>query len=189
MPLSTPVAVTSCASLSGVVTVTCSAAHGLVQNQGFSLQNTTNPTFNLNGTVASVTSSTVFTFNLAVPDATTSTGGTVNPAKEIIILGVNPFQANNTITVRYLLWLTTVTPFPATATSQWSGASTAENTAIVLGTTVELARSISLSSTVTKAQLEAAISQDFTAQQAAFAAAPAPGAFYGVIYDGTGWSS
>ena len=189
MPLSTPVAVTSCSSSGGVVTVTCSAAHGLAQNQGFSLQNTSNPTYNINGTVLSVTSSTVFTFSLAVSDGTTSTGGTVNPAKEIIILQTNPFGANSTITVRYLLWLTTVTPSPGTATSQWSGASTAENAALVIGTTVELSRSISLSSTVTKAQLEAAISQDFTAQQAAFAAAPAPGAFYGVVYDGTGWSS
>jgi hypothetical protein len=158
-------------------------------NQGFSLQNTTNPTFNVNGTVASVTSSTVFTFNMIVPDATTSTGGTVNPAKEIIILDTNPFAGNGTVSVRYLLWLTTVSPKPGSATSQWQNASTQENVALVTGTTVELLRSITVSATITKAQLEAAISQDFVAQQAAFAAAPAPGAFYGVIYDGTGWSS
>jgi hypothetical protein len=136
-----------------------------------------------------VTSSTVFTFNLVVPDSTTSTGGTVNPAKEIIILQTNPFGANSTVTVRYLLWLTTVTPVPGTSTSSWTGASLQENAALVNGTTVELSRSVTLSATVTKAQLEAAIQSDFTAQQAAFAAAPAPGAFYGVIYDGTGWSS
>jgi hypothetical protein len=189
MPLATPVAVTSCSSSGGVVTVTCSAAHGLSANQGFSLQNTSNPSFNLNTTVASVTSSTVFTFNLTIPDGTTSTGGTSNPAKEIIILNVNPFGSNSTITVKYLLWLTTVNPVAGTQTSAWVGASIAENQAIASGTTVELSRSINVSATITKAQLEAAISSDFTAQQAAFAAVPAPGAFFGVCYDGTGWSS
>jgi hypothetical protein len=189
MPLATPVAVTSCSSLSNVVTVTCSAAHGLAANQGFSLQNTTNPTYNLNGTVAGISSTTVFTFNLTVPDGTSSTGGTSQPAKEIVILNTNPFGANNTITVRYLLWLTTVNPVAGTSTSAWNGASIQENQAIASGTTVEISRSISLSATITKAQLEAAVALDFAAQQAAFVAAPAPGAFYGVVYDGTGWSS
>ena len=136
-----------------------------------------------------MTNSTTFTFNMVVPDGTTSSGGTVNPAKEIIILSTNPFQPNNTMTVAYALWLTTVNPVAGANTSRWTGASVQENQAIALGTTVELQRSITVSQTITKAQLEAAIQNDFIAQQAAFAAAPAPGAFFGVIYDGTGWSS
>jgi hypothetical protein len=126
---------------------------------------------------------------MIIPDATASTGGTVNPAKEIIILDTNPFAANGTISVRYLLWLTTVSPKPGLTTSQWQNASIQENAVIIAGTTVELLRTITVSATITKAQLEAAIALDFAAQQTVFAAAPAPGAFYGVIYDGTGWSS
>lgn len=188
MSLATPVAVSSIASVSGVVTVTTSAAHGLVANQGFSLQNVLNPIFNLNGTVLSVTSTTVFKFNLSIAD-TSSSGGTVGPAKEIIILTTDPFLSNSTISVNYLLWLTTSTPSAVSTLSAWKGASTQENSAILNGTTVELSRSVTFSTTITKAQLEAAIQQDFATQQAAFSAVPPPGAFYGVCFDGIGWSS
>jgi len=191
MALATPIIVTGVSVTGGVALVTTATVHGLVINQGFSLQGGTNRVCNLNNTVATVPTTTTFTFNLNTPD-TSSTGGTVSPAKEIIILDTNSFQTTNTIVVRYLLWLTTTTPKPSSPnspTSLWSGASGQENAAILAGTTVEILRTTTLSSTITKAQLEAAIQNDFTTTQAAFSAAPAPGIFYGVAYDGTGWSS
>jgi len=191
MALATPIIVTGVSITGGVALVTTATAHGLVVNQGFSLQGGTNRVCNLNNTVATVPTTTTFTFSLNTPD-TSSTGGTVSPAKEIIILDTNSFQTTNTIVVRYLLWLTTTTPKPSSPnspTSLWSGASGQENAAILAGTTVEILRTTTLSSIITKAQLEAAIQNDFTATQAAFSMAPAPGIFYGVAYDGTGWSS
>ena len=191
MSLATPIMVVSISITGNVALVTTATAHGLVVNQGFSLQGNSNPVCNLNGTVASIPLTTTFTFNLNVSNQS-GTGGTVSPAKEIIILDTNSFQTINTIVVRYLLWLTTTTPKPGSPnspTSLWSGASGQENAAILAGTTVEILRTTTLSSTITKAQLEAAIQNDFTTAQAAFAASPAPGIFYGVAYDGTGWSS
>jgi hypothetical protein len=98
-------------------------------------------------------------------------------------------QPQGQIGVRYLLWLTTQNPIQRTGfVSQWAGASAQEANALVAGTTVEVSRFMQFPATLTKAQIQAFLQQDFVCQQAAFAAATQPGAFFGGFMDSVGWS-
>ena len=84
--VSAPVAISSVSRASSVVTVTCATACGIAANQGFSIAGVTDGSFNLNGT-ATAGSGTSFTFNQAGANASSS-GGTVTPAKTVIITTV-----------------------------------------------------------------------------------------------------
>jgi hypothetical protein len=111
------------------------------------------------------------------------------PAKETVMLNASTPSAGQ-IAIRYLLWLTTVTPvFSAGAISQWVGASAQENAALITGNTIEMGRSFNFPATSTKTEIQAAMQSDFVAQQAALVASIQPGVYYGVYYDGTGWSA
>jgi len=185
MPLASPIAVSTITHSGNVVTVTTSAAHNLVANQGFSLTSVVPTSFNVNCTVASVPSSTTFTFNQTAP-ATYTSGGSLLPAKECIILSVTVPQAGQ-FNIRYLLWLTTVSPI-AGGTSAWTGASAQENAALTAGTTIEVQRSVTFPSTSTQTEIITSMAADFAAQQAALAGSVQPGTYYGIYFDGTGWS-
>ncbi len=188
MATAASVAISAIQRTNNVVTVTTAAAHGLAAGQGFSLSGVADNSFNLNGTVLAVPSATTFTFNQSGANAS-STGGNVLPAKEVIVLEISE-TSQSEITIRYLLWLTTTVPVARpSATSQWSGASASEIAAIAAGTTIEQVRSKTFPGTLTKAQIQAILAADFAAQQAQLAAVTQPGQFYGVYFDGTGWSA
>src|ERR1700690_822778 len=124
---------------SQVVTVN-STAHGIVQYQGFSIQGTSVGTYNLNSTAGTVTANSLtFTLPVGTPCNGSATGGTIQPAKQIINLSSQPIASSGNISIQYVFWNTTVKPVPlSTGTiSLWSGASAAENAAIAAGTTVE----------------------------------------------------
>lgn len=187
--LATPVNISGITVSGSTVTVTTSLAHGLVAGSGFSIQGMSPSNSNLliNSTVATVTSSTVFTFTLASPGTWTS-GGTVSRAKDVVVLSVTVPQAG-VITLQYALWITTSAPVAkAGAVSQWIGASAQENAALAAGTTIEVIRSISLASASTAAEIKSVLSSDYAAQQSALAATIQPGTYFGVYYDGVGWS-
>lgn len=187
MSVSAGVSVSNITSAGSTVTVSTTTAHGLAVNQGFSLTGVTPTTLNINATVATVPNSTSFTFTMTSPPTYTS-GGNVKPAKEVIVLMINTTQPG-AIQVQYALWLTTLYPVAKTnAVSVWSGASTQENAALAAGTTIEVVRSDSFPSTFVEASIEAFMASDYGATQAALAASTQPGQFYGVYYDGTGWS-
>ncbi len=187
MAVSAGVSVSNITSSGSTVTVTTSTAHGLAVNQGFSLTGVTPTGLNINSTVATVPSSTTFTFTLVSPPAYTS-GGNVKPAKEVIVLAISTNQPGVT-TIQYVVWLTTLYPVMRTgATSQWSGASVQENAALTAGTTIENSLSESFPSTFTEAQIETFLAASFASRQAAASAAAQPGQFYGFYFDGTGWS-
>ena len=114
-------------------------------------------------------------------------------AKQIIILNVSSQSQQGLVGVRYLLWLTTPSPVAILgATSQWAGASAAENAAIAAGTTIEEGYSLQLPFNLSKAQLEALLNLHYTARQNEFAAQPQPGVVFGVFFDPTltpSWSA
>jgi hypothetical protein len=187
MGVSAGVSVSTITSVGSTVTVNTGAAHGLAVNQGFSLTGINPSTLNVNSTVATVSNSTSFTFTMSSPPAYVS-GGNAKPAKEAVVLTINTTQPG-AILVQYVLWLTTLSPVAKTnATSSWTGASTQENAALAAGTTIEFLRSDSFPSTFSEASIEAFMAADFAATQSALAASTQPGQFYGIYYDGTGWS-
>jgi hypothetical protein len=192
MPLASPIAVSSITFLGNVVTVNTATNHNLAVNQGFSLTTVIPVAYNVNSTVATTPLATSFTFFLQSPPTYVS-GGSMLPAKETIMLNAAGPQVGGQagqIFIRYLLWLTTVTPvFSAGVVSSWFGASAQENAALVTGNTIEMPRSFSFPSSTSKANIQSAIQADFVAQQAALVAAIQPGLYFGVYYDGTGWSA
>lgn len=176
--------VTSITSAGSVVTVAASG-HGLVVGQGFSLQGVTPSSLNVNSTVTGANASGI-TFNMTNPPSYVS-GGKIFPAKEVVILSVS--NQSGGINLRYILWLTTTQPVPSSGTvSQWTGASVQESSALTSGTTIEIGKSQFFPSSLSEAQIQAFIASDFSAQQTAISSAIQPGQFYGVYYDGSGWS-
>jgi hypothetical protein len=158
-----------------------------VANQGFSLTGVSPAGFNINGVVITAPTPTTFTFSLASPPSYVS-GGNVKPAKEAVVLNVNT-AVPGAIQVQYVLWLTTLFPVAVTGgTSQWKGAAVQENAAIAAGSTIEVPRSHLFPNTFSEASIEAFMAADFASQQAALASSTQPGQFYGVYFDGTGWS-
>lgn len=186
------VAVSTIGVAAQTVTVTTGSAHGFVVNQGICLTNTA-----ACAVIATVPTGTTLTFaqpsNVTVA-ACAATCGTALAAPKVIILDVaQPTQAQ--FTVHYLLWLTTQSPIPSTgASSAWkagagsAGATTPQTNAIAAGAVIELNLFQSFPSTMSTAQMQTFVQNDYTTRQAALAANTQPGAFYGSVWDGVAWS-
>ena len=161
------VSITGVTCTSQIVTVSCTGC-GIAKYQGFSIQGTSVPTYNLNATAATASANT-FTFTLpaSTPCAGSATGGTVQPAKQIINVA-STAAGNGTITITYVSWYTTLTPVPSTAVSTWSGASAAENAAIAAGTTIEVAGAVSVSPNASTATISANLIAQYQAVQASY---------------------
>jgi hypothetical protein len=188
MAQASAVVVSSIAISGNIVTVTTATPHGLAQNQGFSLTGISPVGLNQNNTVSTAPTSTTFTFNMANAPAYVS-GGSVIAAKQVVVLAVNTSTPGQ-IQITYVLWLTTTSPVArALATSSWTGASTQENAAIAAGTTIEVNKAHMLPVALGKVALELLLATDFASSQAAQASSTQPGQFYGVYFDGTGWSA
>ncbi len=188
MATATPVSISTISRTSNVVTVVTGSAHGLLAGQGFAIAGVTDASFNGNNTVSTVTNSTTYTFKQTAANASSS-GGTSVAAKQVIIMSIFVSQGGR-MTIRYLLWLTTTQPIPLPSVqSSWVDASTAEVNAIQAGTTIEINDSMSLPSTLTKAQVQTVLANEFTARQAYLAGNVQPGQFFGVFEDSVGWSS
>lgn len=129
--LSAATAITSISCASGVATVT--VANALVASQGFEIAGSSVAAYNINGTAVSA-NSTSFTFKATC--AGSATGGTYNPAVQMINAGVTP--NNSGATVAYIFWLTTTTPVACPGCgSNWSNANAAQIAALQAGTTIE----------------------------------------------------
>jgi len=191
--------ITTVACASQVVTVTCSGACGIAQYQGFSIAGSSVSTYNLNSTAAtSTTGSFTFTLPSSTPCNGSATGGTVTPAKQIIALQVTP--SANGIIATYAFWYTTINPIPlacpnlACPVSAWNGnpaaspptgASAAENAAIVAGTTVESVISIPFALSTSGTSIAAQIVAQYSSTQASYNTG-----FLGYVnyyYNGTSW--
>lgn len=111
-------------------------------------------------------------------------------SKQVVVLDISQVDQFN-LNVRYLLWVTTTKPIPKPSiSSQWTGASASEVTALQAGTTVEFQRTRPFPPSATKAQIQAILQADYAAAQAASDAATPSGQFYGVFFDSsTGWSA
>lgn len=191
MAVSAGVAVSSISVAGGVVTVNTTSPHGLVASQGFSLQGTTGAIYNTNQTVSTAPNSTSITFPQGGLSAAgqAGAGGTLFPAKQIIILGISASQGAPEINVEYLLWLAIKVPVPTSASSRWPNASAAEVAAIAAGFIREVAGSKSFAQSGNKAHIQLELSNEYTAQQVALNASVQPGQFFGVFNDGVGWSA
>jgi hypothetical protein len=179
------VSITGVSCSNQVVTVSCTTC-GIAKYQGFSIQGTSVTAYNLNGTAATA-SANAFTFTLpaSTPCAGSATGGTVQPAKQIINVA-SVASGNGTITITYISWYTTLTPVPIPgAVSTWSGASAAENAAIAAGTTIEVPGSVSVSPNASTATISANLIAQYNAVQASYSSGFL--AYAGYWYNGTAW--
>ncbi len=163
-----------------------STAHGLIASQGFSLSGTS-ATFN-----SSASTVTANSFTFVLPSANPCSGFTsgytaVAPAKQIIELSsvANPMPA--TVTMNYLFWFSTAypNPLPPSTVSAWSGASAAENAALVAGTTVETQGQLTVGASMLASAVTAQIISQYNAMQAGFAGYLLAGGYY---WNGLAWT-
>jgi hypothetical protein len=156
-----------------VVTVTATA-HGIAQYQGFSITGASVGTYNINSTAGTATANT-FTFTLpaSTPCNGPASGGTVLPAKQIINIASQPVASSGNISMQYVFWNTTIKPTPLSCSpicpaSAWTGASAAENAAIVAGTTVESVGSVTISASTPSATVSTNLTSQYANVQASY---------------------
>lgn len=184
--IATPTAI-STATLAGNTLTVNSTAHGLAVNQGFCINGSSIAADNVCAVVATVPNANSFTFTLVGVAACAASCGTVQPARQIVVLDT-PGASQAEVTVNYILWLTTQQGVAVSSTSQVVGATTAELAAIGAGRFKEVARpSKTFPSGTTLAQIKTILQADYVAQQAALAANVQPGQFFGNYFDGVSW--
>ena len=173
----TPVTISSISVAGSTITVNATA-HGIAANRGFCLS-----TQNFCGT-ATTASANSFTFTSTAVSACDSSCGTVSPAKQIVGLSISmpPNQMASAI-----CWLTTTSPVPASATSAWNGASTAEKNAIAAGTTVEVQLQPYPVAGASLAAFKAYAQSACGSLQSSLDNGIAPAFLLGNYYDGVGW--
>ena len=178
---------------SGQTATVNATAHGLIAAQGFSLSGTA-PTFN---TTASTVTTNSLTFVLPTGTACSgfSSGYTaIAPAKQII--NVSSFvNSGVNVTINYVSWFTVITPVPLPCNlgesgtgcpvSIWSGASAAENAAIVAGTTIEVPNSITVAPNTSSVTLSTNLVSQYTAAQLSFTSGFL--GFSGYWWNGSAW--
>jgi hypothetical protein len=185
-----------CAQGTTISTITCSAgvvtvnstAHGIAQYQGFSITGSSVSTYNLNSTANSAaTNSLTFLLPSGTSCNGSATGGTIQPAKQIIITGITSQVVQGTITYSYVFWFTTVTVIPCpSCVSSWSGASAAENAALVAGTTVEYVGTLpNIAANTSPLTIEATAQSLYSTMQTAYGQGLLSGTGY--WYNGSSW--
>jgi hypothetical protein len=191
---STPVTVSSVTVSSGVATVTTSAVHNIpLSNGGFCLQGSSITADILCGTVATVPSSTTFTFNSTAALACSSSCGTAQPAKNFLFLG-NPLTGTLGLQqVTVCVWNYIATPLAVpNKTSVCAGAESnatlliSENGALASGAWDETVITLTLASSDTRAQIEQEFQRIQFARQLAIAAGIQPGRDTGTFCDAVG---
>jgi hypothetical protein len=193
---------------SGQVATVNATAHGLVASQGFSLSGTAG-TFNSTvGTAGGAVTANAFTFTL--PTGTACSGFTsgytvIVPAKQIIDLNSSANPANATVTLNYLFWFSTAYPNPLSVfcttaapippatvgittcpQSVWSGASAAENAAILAGTMVETYGQLTVPANTSSGTVTTQIIAQYNAMQTGFANFLLAGGYF---WDGKAWAN
>jgi hypothetical protein len=178
-----------------VSSITCSGqtatvnatGHGLVASQGFSLSGTSGT---LNSTASTVTANALtFVLPTGTPCSGFTTGyTTIVAAKQIIDLSSSANPSAATVTLNYLYWFTTAYPNPLSAStvSAWSGASAAENAALVAGTTVETYGSLTIPASTAAASVQTMVISQYNAMQAGFAGYLLAGGYW---WNGTAWAN
>jgi hypothetical protein len=187
------VPITTIAVAGQTVTVTTGSAHGLAVNSGLCLS----APANVCSVAETVPTSTTLTFTQ--PSNTTvapcaSSCGTGQAAPHVFILTVTvPSQAIQSI--RYGVWLCTTKPVPRSGfTSAWTagpgstGATTAQNNALVAGSFIETVLVENFPASSTTAEIQTFLQRVWQTQQAQLANNTQPGAFYGSTWNGTTWT-
>ena len=156
--------ITGIACSAGVATVT--VANTLVASQGFEITGASVSNYNINGTAVTV-NSTSFTFNAACNGS--ATGGTFNPAWQLLTLSIVPTASGFTVTDAF--WLTTTTPTACPGcTSLVTGATAAQLAALQAGTTVESIAILGVVAGETPAQMQTQVLNLYNNQQASLSA-------------------
>lgn len=189
----TPVSITTATFAANVLTVNTGAPHGLVvaTPSAFCISGSSVAADNVCGVVSTVPSGTSFTFPLVGGAACGATCGTVIPAPRIIILKTQ--SSFDFLTVNYLFWLASTTPIATATPTSWTigassaGATSAEKNAIAAGTLVEVQGSKTFTLGTSQATMIADLQQIWTLSQSNLTANLQPAAFYGQVFDGTGW--
>lgn len=174
--------ITGISCTGNIATVT--VANTLVASQGFEIAGSSVSAYNINGTAATA-NSTSFTF--AVACSGSATGGTFQPAWQVITLAIVP--TNSGFTITDALWLTTTTPTACPGcTSAVPGITAAQLAALQAGTTVEQVVTFGVLATETTAQMNTQVQTLYNNAQASFAAGGLT-KFVGWCFNGSAWSA
>lgn len=166
---------------SGVATVT--VANALIASQGFEITGSSVSTYNINGTAVSATS-TSFTFNVTCNGS--ATGGTFNPAQQILVLSLK--VNGGVLTATEIFWNTTITPQPCPGcTSTWPTATAAQIAAIQTGTTIESQQFFNVPITTSTTALNTLVTTQYNTIQSAYAGNLLQ--YIGFCYNGSTWSA
>lgn len=185
--LATPVSVTSVTVSSTTATVTTGSAHGLSAGQGFCDLASSQSADIICSTVATVPSSTTFTYVSSTAVACSSSCGTNQPARRFIWANVDAQSDLGEFIVQVCVWLTTATPAPLSGGSSACSSATAnENAAIAAGTTVEKVYHILLPGSYALSDANTFMNKFQQSKQSAFANTVQPGAILGHSCDSVG---
>jgi hypothetical protein len=179
--LAQPATISTITCAGGVATV--NVANSLVASQGFEITGSSVSTYNINGTAVSATSAS-FTFKVTC--AGSATGGSFQPAQQILVQGINATAAGVVSTL--IFWATTTTPTACPlCTSQWSTITAAQLATIRAGTTVEFVQTLSFALGTTTTQMLTAVLGAYAGIQAEIGLGL--NASIGLCYNGTTWGA
>lgn len=110
-------------------------------------------------------------------------------AKEIIALSTTPNGSTIILQVAFWYSITSGAVSRPTLTSQWTGASTAENTAIQNGTVIEEVEVFSFPLNATATTIKDVLNKRWTVRNGELNG-QGPNIYYGIFFDSvTGWSA
>jgi hypothetical protein len=179
--LAQPATISTITCASNVATV--NVANSLVASQGFEITGSTVATYNINGTAVSATS-TSFTFKVTCNGS--ATGGSFQPAQQILVQGINSTAAG--VVATFVFWTTTTTPTACPAcTSQWATITAAQLATLKAGTTVEFVQTLSFAIGTTTTQMLANVLAAYAALQSEVSLGL--NASIGLCYNGTTWGA
>jgi hypothetical protein len=108
--------------------------------------------------------------------------------KEIVILEASS-NIPQQLTIRYLLWIPTPFPIPRpNAQSAWSKADATEVQALQDGIIIEEVYSQGFPASMPLDEVKSYMVAHYQSRVTYFQSLAKPGQFYGIFYDGTGWS-
>lgn len=151
--------------------------------QGFSIQGAADASFDVNQTVLDVIDPfTVAFVQPGQPDLSVGAGGTIQPAKQIIVLSVTTFPDG--YLVKALLWLAARNPVAGSGTSLYPAASAQELAALAAGWMVELEITPKYGFGSTQESIEADLVVQWAAQESVLLNPP-PTRLLSAYYNGT----
>lgn len=181
--------ITSMTRSGGTVSLTTSAAHGLVAGQGVAVSGAADSTFNGLWTAAAVGTSTTLTITATgLSDQGTNQTGTIVPTKEIVVLSTSNVTGGElAVTVGFWYPVPNGKELAVTRSSVFDRATVDENTALQAGRIIEDVRGYAVPSTYTNNQIQSFLQAMYAARLAYFNSQVPTGQYHGAAWNGAAW--